>query len=49
VIDIVDPCIVWIEEENKEQEIKKKSKLKKKKVNKGKILKRLKLLLYLNS
>jgi hypothetical protein len=25
VIDIVDPCIVWIEEENKEQEIKKKS------------------------
>jgi len=30
VIDIVDPCIVWIEEENKEQEIKKKSKLKKK-------------------
>jgi hypothetical protein len=48
VIDIVDPCIVWIEEENKEQEIKKKSKLKKK-VNKGKILKRLKLLLYLNS
>lgn len=25
MIDIVDPCIVWIEEENKEQEIKKKS------------------------
>jgi hypothetical protein len=25
VIDILDPCIVWIEEENKEQEIKKKS------------------------
>lgn len=48
MIDIVDPCIVWIEEENKEQEIKKKSKLKKK-VNKGKILKKLKLLLYLNS
>ena len=30
MIDIVDPCIVWIEEENKEQEIKKKSNLKKK-------------------
>jgi hypothetical protein len=41
VIDIVDPCIVWIEDENKEQEIKKKSNFKKK-INKGKILKRLK-------
>lgn len=30
MIDIVDPCIVWIEEENKEQEIKKKSNFKKK-------------------